>query len=244
MTDDTKIALVTGANKGIGFEIAAGLAGLGMTVLVGARDEGRRADAVARLKNARGIALDVTDQSTVDAAAAEIGDRYGRLDVLVNNAGVPGTLTPPSACEVAEIKEVFEANLFGVVRVTNAMLPLLRRSPSARIVNVSSGTGSLTNMTDPGHYFTAMPAAAAYVSSKSALNMLTVQYAKELRADGVLVNCAIPGPCNTDFLKGLDLGIPITRTAADGAAIAVKLATLGPDGPTGGAFDDNGAYPW
>ncbi|MFB4316628.1 SDR family oxidoreductase [Actinomadura sp. 21ATH] len=244
MSDDTngRIALVTGANKGIGFEIAAQLEERGLTVLVGVRDAGRREEAVARLKDAHGVPLDVTDQESVDAAAALVAERFGRLDVLVNNAGISGPGTPPSACGTGELREVFDTNVLGVLRVTNAMLPLLRRSPAARIVNVSSGVGSLAHHTDPEHYMSALPAGAAYPASKTALNMLTVQYAKELRPEGILVNAAIPGACATDFTAHLGFDIP--RTAAQGAAIAVRLATLPGDGGSGGAYDDDGPVPW
>ncbi|MFD0852061.1 SDR family NAD(P)-dependent oxidoreductase, partial [Actinomadura adrarensis] len=177
-----------------------------------------------------GIALDVTDQSTIDAAAELIEVRYGRLDVLVNNAGISGDpFTTPSAASAGNLREVFDVNVLGVLRVTNAMLPLLRRSTAARIVNMSSGVGSLSFMTDPRHYMSMLPAQAVYPASKTALNSLTVQYAKELREDGILVNAAVPGACDTDFTR--PLGMKITRTAEDGAAIALRLATLGPDGP-------------
>ncbi|MEV0619909.1 SDR family oxidoreductase [Nonomuraea sp. NPDC050404] len=250
MTDNTT-ALVTGANKGIGYEIAAGLAARGMTVLLGCRDHTRGEQAATRLReqaatgphaqiiDVRPIVLDVTDPATIEAAAASLT----RLDVLVNNAGISGpTIDPPSAMAAQTVREVFETNVIGVLMVTNAMLPLLRRSPAPRIVNVSSGVGSLAHHTDPNHYMSALPPTAAYPISKTALNSLTVQYAKELRKDGILVNAAAPGACATDFTK--DLPLTITRTAADGAAIIVHLATLGPDGPTGGFFDDAGPVPW
>jgi NAD(P)-dependent dehydrogenase (short-subunit alcohol dehydrogenase family) len=148
----------------------------------------------------------------------------------------------PGAADLDTVRAVFETNFFGVIMVTEAMLPLLRRSTAARIVNVSSGVGSLHNMTDPGHYMSRLPAALAYPTSKTALNSLTVQYAKALAADRILVNAVAPGPCATDFTKGLPY--PVTRTAADGAEIAVRLATIDPDGPSGGFFDDGGRVPW
>lgn len=242
----TTTALVTGANKGIGYAVAAGLAARGLAVVLGSRDRDRGERAAARLRaelagkpEVRAVVLDVTDPATIAAAAASLD----RLDVLVNNAGVSGpvgltpAVTPPEV-----LREVFETNVVGVLMVTNAMLPLLRRSPAARIVNVSSGVGSLRHHTDPAHYLAALPASATYPPSKTALNSLTVQYAKELRADGILVNAAAPGACATDFTK--DLPFAITRTAADGAAVIVRLATLGPDGPTGGFHDDDGPVPW
>jgi NAD(P)-dependent dehydrogenase (short-subunit alcohol dehydrogenase family) len=243
----TRIALVTGANKGIGREIAAQLAALGSTVLLGARDPGRRADAVAALCAAGGdvhpLALDVTDPASVTAAAAEVERGFGRLDVLVNNAGISGgrAAQAPGAVDLDAIRSVFATNVLGVIAVTEAFLPLLRRSPAARIVNLSSSVGSLTRMSDPAHYFARMPAALAYAPSKSALNQITVQYAKALRPDGILVNAADPGPCATDFTAGLP---GITRTAADGAAVAVRLATLPADGPTGAYLSDAGPVPW
>jgi NAD(P)-dependent dehydrogenase (short-subunit alcohol dehydrogenase family) len=248
MASNTAIALVTGANKGIGFEIARQLAGRGMTVLVAARDPGRRDRATAALRSAghdvHPVTLDVTDPAGIQDAARQVGENFGRLDVLINNAGIAGRTSAgaPSVADIEAVRAVFDTNVFGVIRVTNAMLPLLRRSPAARIVNVSSGVGSMANMTNPEHYMSRLPAVAGYPVSKAALNALTVQYAKELRADGILVNAAAPGACATDFTK--NLAMTITRTAADGAAIAVKLATLGPDGPTGGFFDDDGPVPW
>ncbi|MET7326855.1 SDR family oxidoreductase [Nonomuraea sp. NPDC005650] len=242
MTEKTT-ALVTGANKGIGYEVAAGLARKGMTVLLGSRDRARGEEAAARLRaeggDVRPVVLDVTDPASIEAAATTLT----RLDVLVNNAGISGPIgDPPSAMSPRTVREVFETNVVGVLTVTNAMLPLLRRSPAARIVNVSSGVGSLAHHTDPGHYMSALPATAAYPVSKTALNSLTVQYAKELRKDGILVNAAAPGACATDFTK--DLPYRPTRTAADGAIVVIALATLGPDGPSGGFYDDAGTVPW
>lgn len=137
---------------------------------------------------------------------------------------------------------MFETNVFGVIMVTEALLPLLRKSPAGRIVNVSSGTGSLHHMTNPGHYMSRLPATIAYPVTKTTLNTLTVQYAKALAADRILVNAVAPGACATDFTRNLPY--PVSRTAAQGAAIAVRLATIGPDGPTGGFFDDDGPVPW
>ncbi|MBT2228679.1 SDR family oxidoreductase [Nonomuraea sp. NEAU-A123] len=244
----TTIALVTGANKGIGFEVAAQLAARGMTVLLAARDAQRGEAAVARLRavgaDVHPLVLDVTDPAAIQAAAAHVADRHGHLDVLVNNAGISGHQAgeAPSTTRPELVREVFETNVVGVLMVTNAFLPLLRRAPAARIVNVSSGVGSMTHHTTPDHYMSRLLASAVYPPSKTALNALTIQYAKELGEDGILVNAAAPGGCATDFTK--DLGLRITRTAADGAAIIVRLATLGPDGPTGGFFDDDGTVPW
>jgi NAD(P)-dependent dehydrogenase (short-subunit alcohol dehydrogenase family) len=249
MADDISatVALVTGANKGIGLEIAAQLAGRGMTVLLAARDAGRRADAIADLRG-RGhedvhpVALDVTDADSVLAAAKDIEARFGRLDVLVNNAGLYGDSARqrPGGADLAVVRQVFEVNVFAVVAVTDAMLPLLRRSPAARVVNVTSGLGSLTLTS--GARVAVRSTTTAYAPSKTALNALTVQYAQELRGDGILVNAASPGLCATDMAE--TLGLPSDRTAAEGAAIVVRLATLGADGPTGGVFNDDGPMPW
>jgi NAD(P)-dependent dehydrogenase (short-subunit alcohol dehydrogenase family) len=234
---ENKIALVTGANKGIGYEIAAQLAALGMTVVIGARDTQRREEAAKALR-VESVALDVTDVTSVQAAAKEIEQRFGQLDVLVNNAGITGgSYNTPSQVELDIVRRVFETNFFGVITVTNAMLPLLSRSPAARIVNVSSTVGSFATMTDPNSPLAALPASATYPVSKSALNALTLQYAKEL--GGILVNAVCPGYCATDLNNHSGV-----RTAAQGAAIAVRLATLGADGPTGGFFDDNGEVAW
>ncbi|WP_433175563.1 SDR family NAD(P)-dependent oxidoreductase [Actinoallomurus sp. CA-150999] len=245
---DGRIALVTGANKGIGREVAGRLAALGMTVLVGARDADRGAEAVAALRAAGGeahaVRLDVTDPGTARGAAEHVAASFGRLDVLVNNAGIPGALTAqaPSRADLTVVREVFETNVFGVITVTAALLPLLRRSAAGRIVNVSSSLGSCGLMSTPGTHQAGLPPSAAYVPSKSALNALTVQYAKELRDTAILVNAADPGPCATDFTAPLGYDVP--RTAADGATVVVRLATLGADGPTGGYFNEAGSLPW
>ncbi|MGV9953784.1 SDR family oxidoreductase [Streptomyces cellulosae] len=239
----TTTALVTGANKGIGREVAAQLASLGANVLLASRDPDRGAAAAADLgPRVHPVTLDVTDRASVLSAARWIDERFGRLDVLVNNAGISGdpAAQSPGSAELPLVREVFETNVFGVISVTTTMLPLLARSPAARIVNVSSGLGSLARMTDPQDYFT-RPPMAAYVPSKTALNSLTVQYAKELRSRDILVNAADPGPCATDFTTAFP---GLTRTAADGAAVVVRLATLPDDGPTGGFFDEHGPVPW
>ncbi|TDD76741.1 SDR family oxidoreductase [Actinomadura darangshiensis] len=250
-TDTTTTALVTGANKGIGYAVAEGLAEQGMTVLIGARDPGLGEKAAAALRDAghdaRAVVIDVTDPATVEAAARAIGASPGRLDVLVNNAGISGgALHFPDEADMDVVQRVFDTNLFGVMRVTNAMLPLLRESPAGRIVNMSSGTSSMAAMTDPAHYFWNTEASAAYPASKAALNMLTIQYAKRLRDTPILVNAAAPGACATDFTLDFTraTGRKTDRTAGQGAAIAVRLATLDPGGPTGGFFHDDGPVPW
>jgi NAD(P)-dependent dehydrogenase (short-subunit alcohol dehydrogenase family) len=241
------VALVTGANQGIGREVAAQLASLGMTVLLGARDLRRGEQAAGELRTAGGrveaIWLEVTDRASVVAAAKYVEDRFGVLDVLVNNAGILGEADgqSPGTVRMEVVREVFETNVFGVISVTSAMIPLLMRSPAGRVVNLTSGLGSLALMSDPQGFFARRPASVAYVPSKTALNSLTVQYAKELRPHGILVNAADPGLCATAFTRGVP---GVTRTAAEGAAVAVRLATLEAGGPSGGCFGEDGPIPW
>jgi NAD(P)-dependent dehydrogenase (short-subunit alcohol dehydrogenase family) len=228
-----KIALVTGANKGIGYEIAAGLGALGWSVGVGARDTGRREAAVEKLRaagaDAFGVPLEVTDDASV-ADAARLLEERGGLDVLVNNAAVTGgPQQQPTTADPGAVWAAVETNVIGVLRVTNAVLPLLRRSASPRIVNVSSSVGSFARQADPGYQ--SGPISAAYSPSKSMLNALTVQYAKELSGTNVLVNAACPGYVATDLN-----GHSGHRTPEQGAAIAVRLATLPDGGPSGGFF--------
>jgi NAD(P)-dependent dehydrogenase (short-subunit alcohol dehydrogenase family) len=241
MSEQT-IALVTGANKGIGYEIAAGLGALGWSVGVGARDDTRREAAVDKLRadgvDAFGVPLDVTDDGSVTAAAALIEERGGRLDVLVNNAGITGGMgQEPTRVAPETMRTVVETNVIGVIRVTNAMLPLLRRAASPRIVNMSSSVGSLTRQSEPDAE--TGPIAAAYAPSKTFLNAVTVQYAKELAGTGILINAACPGYCATDLN-----GFRGVRTPEQGAATAIRLAQLPADGPTGAFFDDDGPIPW
>jgi NAD(P)-dependent dehydrogenase (short-subunit alcohol dehydrogenase family) len=243
MADANTVALVTGGNKGIGYEIVRQLAERGMTVLLGARDDARREAAVASLKGAgdvRGVALDVTDEASAAAAAGWIEREFGRLDVLVNNAGIGGARQQPGSADLDVVRGVFEVNYLGVINVTRAMLPLLMRSAAPRIVNQSSGLGSISTVAAATEGPIAdLPASAAYVPSKSALNALTVQYAKEFRGTKVLVNAADPGYCATDLNGHRGFASP-----AEGARVAVRLATLPPDGPTGGFFGTDGAIPW
>ncbi|MFI6517792.1 SDR family oxidoreductase [Spirillospora sp. NPDC050679] len=239
---EQRIALVTGANKGIGYEIAAGLGALGWSVGVGARNGQSREAAVAKLRaagaDAFGVPLDVTDDASAAAAAGLIEERAGRLDVLVNNAGITGGVPQePTRVDPGTVRAAVETNVIGVIRVTNALLPLLRRSASPRIVNMSSSVGSLTRQTTPGTE--TGPIAAAYAPSKTFLNAVTVQYAKELEGTGILINAGCPGYCATDLN-----GFRGVRTAEQGAAIGIRLATLPDDGPTGGFFEDAGPVPW
>lgn len=247
-----RVALITGANKGIGRAAAEQLAAGGMTVLVGARDPGRGEEAAAALRAAGGdayaVTLDVTEPATTGAAANLVEERFGHLDVLVNNAGITGSgrVAPtealdqlPSRVDLDMVRAVFETNVFGVITVTNAMLPMLRRSPSPRIVNVSTDAASLAVASNPDGPLAMLPASAAYTPSKTALNALTVQYANELRKDGIQVNAAAPGYVDTEINDHTGF-----LTPAQGAAILVRLATLGEDGPTGGFFNEAGPVPW
>jgi NAD(P)-dependent dehydrogenase (short-subunit alcohol dehydrogenase family) len=238
-----KIALVTGANKGIGFEIARQLGGQGIAVLAGARDEVRGKQAVAALADlgvtAESVLIDVTDPASVAEARAWIEEQYGQLDILVNNAGIAGGFRgTPSEATAADLREVYETNVFGVVTVTSAMLPLLRRSSAARIVCLSSHLGSLTLNSQPGSVFAGINM-IAYQSSKTALNALVIAYAKELAGTSVKINAAHPGIVATDLNNHRG-----QRTPAEGAIIAVQLALLPEDGPNGASLSDEGAVPW
>ena len=235
------VALVTGANKGIGREIARGLAQVGFTVLASARDRQRGARTVAELADdgldVRFLPLDVTDEASVVAAAERVEQDFGRLDVLVNNAAIANELSePPSLTVLDDMRRVYETNVFGVVAVTSAMLPLLRKADAARIVNVSSRLGSVTHLAAPN---SELGLFMAYSSSKAALNSITVHYARELADTPIKVNACTPGYCATDLNDNRG-----SRTAAQGAKIAIELAVLAADGPTGGFFDENGPVSW
>ncbi len=234
-------ALVTGGNKGIGYAIAEGLGALGWSVGIGARDGSRREAAVALLQaagvDAFGVPLDVTDDASVAAAVALLTERGG-LDVLVNNAAITGGAPQePTAIDPAAVLRVVDTNVVGVLRVTNACLPLLRRSPHPRVVIVSSSVGSLTLQTTPGSFVG--PVSGAYSPSKTFLNALVIQYVKDLGDTPILVNAGCPGFVSTDLN-----GHRGTRTPEEGAAIAIRLATLPDDGPTGTFSDDAGPIPW
>jgi NAD(P)-dependent dehydrogenase (short-subunit alcohol dehydrogenase family) len=239
-----QVALVTGANKGIGRAIAAGLLRESFTVYLGARDTYRGTTAAKELSSlgdVRLVQLDVTSQESVDAAVARVDTEFGYLDVLVNNAGVStGTgrdidrIPKPTEETAEDLRFVYETNVFAVVRVTNAFLPLLRRSRAGRIVNVTSKRGSIG---EEGAWV-GQPD-MAYSSSKTALNALTVHYARELAGTPIKVNGAAPGFVATDFN-----GFRGTRTPEEGAAVAVRLATLPADGPTGAVFEDDVQLAW
>lgn len=231
--------LITGANKGLGFETARRLIAAGHTVYVGSRDaeRGRRA---AEQLGARAVQLDVTDDASVQAAAKTI-EADGGLDVLVNNAGIEargaGNTVVGAADLTADLmRETFETNVFGMVRVTHAFLPLLQRSTAPVVVNLSSGLASLAGVSDAGTPAYAYPG-VAYPASKTAVNMITVQYAKAL--PNMRINAVEPGFTRTD-LNG-NTGV---QTVEQGAEIIVRMAQVGPDGPTGGYFDAEGTLPW
>ena len=244
MPDSSKrIALVTGANKGIGFEIARGLGKAGLIVLLGARDAGLGEEAATTLRrekfDVRFVHVDLARPETAEAAAATIEARFQRLDVLVNNAGIADRADgPPSAADPDAVRRVMEINIFGAFAVTRAMLPLLRKATEARIVNVSSGLGSLALNGDPDWAF-APYKLLGYCASKAALNMLTVQLAFELRGTAIKVNSADPGFTATDMNEHRG-----TQTVEQGAAEPVRLALLPSDGPTGGFFETAGPRPW
>ncbi|MBI0294557.1 SDR family NAD(P)-dependent oxidoreductase [Streptomyces sp. PRKS01-29] len=231
--------LITGANKGLGFETARRLIAAGHTVYIGSRDADRGRRAAERL-GARLVVLDVTDDASVAAAAKTI-EADGGLDVLINNAGIEERTPDGGVIGAAEVtadmmKKVFETNVFGVVRVTHAFLPLLRRSAAPVVVNVSSGLASLDRVSTPGTPMHAYPG-VAYPASKATVNMVTVQYAKafpEMR-----INAVEPGYTATDLNAHTG-----HQTVEEGAEIIVRMARLGPDGPTGGYFDIEGTLPW
>jgi NAD(P)-dependent dehydrogenase (short-subunit alcohol dehydrogenase family) len=231
------ITLITGGNKGLGRESARRLIALGHTVYLGARDA-RRGQAAADDLGARFLLIDVTDDASVAAAAATLTGREGRLDVLVNNAGIFEGMMKPEDVSIETLRSIHDVNVFGVVRVTQAFLPLLRASESPVIVNVGSTLGSFGVVTDPGRPESAY-AVPVYATSKAAVNMLTVQYAKGL--PDLRVNSVEPGLTATD-LHGLS-GHGI-QTVEQGAEAIVQAATIGPDGPTGTFFDRAGSLPW
>ena len=243
MAENT-IALITGANKGIGKETARQFGERGMTVLVGARNEGRGEAAADELRgegaDAHFVQLDVTDEASVETAAKSVDARFGRLDILVNNAAISvrAAHAVPSQTPVGAVRETYETNVFGVVAVTNAMLPLLRRSPSGRVLNVSSGLGSSVTLGDPDSPWAPYTLLLAYNSSKAALNAITQMYAAELRDTPITVNAVTPGFCATDLNDHRGLLHP-----AEGARKVVGVAIL-PDGTTGAFLGEDGPLPW
>ena len=240
---EKKIALITGANKGLGFETARQLGAKNVKVLIGARDETRGREAAENLQkdglDAEFVLIDVTDEKTLEAAAKYVEENYGKLDVLVNNAGIAVEYgLEPGELDLKSIRQTFDTNFFGVIAVTNAFLPLIKKSDSGRIVNVSSGLGSLAQNSDPNWDFSAVKP-VAYNSSKAALNMFTVILASQLKDAKIKVNAADPGYTATDLNQNSGL-----KPVEQGASIIFDLATLPDDGATGGYFDDQGVVPW
>ena len=235
-------ALVTGANKGIGLEIARGLGRLGHRVWVGSRDLDRGEAAAAELRgeglDARVLHVDVTDDASVARAADALAKETDRLDALVNNAGISTGWGPPSQDTIANVRAIYEVNVFGAIRATHAFLPLLKASKTPRIVMISSSLGSLAWAS---HFGAPMAHVnlLGYNSSKSALNAVTVAFAKELDPLGFKVNAGCPGYTATDLNQHQG-----HRTPEQGAAIGVRLATLPEDGPNGGFFNDDGVVAW
>lgn len=238
-----KVALITGANKGIGFEITRQLGRAGMTVLLGARNS-KQGEASAAILRGEGIdvhmrPLDLLKEETISAAAEWITSHFGRLDVLVNNAGiVDGDDGPPSSADLDAVRRVFDVNFFGTLAVTKTMLPLIRKANAGRIVNLSSGLASLTLNSDATWVF-APYKMLGYCGSKAAVNMMTVQLAYELRETAIKVNVVNPGFTATDMN-----GHQGTQTMEEGAAEAVRLALLADDGPTGGFTETGADIPW
>jgi NAD(P)-dependent dehydrogenase (short-subunit alcohol dehydrogenase family) len=229
--------LITGANKGLGLETARRLNAAGHTVYIGSRDAERGRQAAERL-GVRMVLLDVTDDASVEAAAKTI-EADGGLDVLINNAGIEARTEDNGVAGAADLtadimRQVFETNVFGTVRVTHAFLPLLQRSDAPVVVNVSSGLASLTRVASA--HVHAYPG-VAYPASKTAVNMITLQYAKAFPR--MRINAVEPGFTATDLN-----GHTGTQTVEQGAEIIVRMAQLGPDGPTGGYFDGEGTVPW
>ncbi|WP_395677687.1 SDR family NAD(P)-dependent oxidoreductase [Inquilinus sp.] len=250
---DKRIALVTGANQGVGLQVARELVANGLTVLVGSRDVARGEAAAAEIgPGAIALQLDVTDQDSIAAAAERIRTEFGRLDLLVQNAAISNTnrrpgesieeyakSTRPSTVSLDEMRAVWETNVFGVIAVYQAMLPLLRESPDARIVNVSSGVGSLTMNADPAVPYRAI-FGPVYPASKTALNAVTLAMMIELESTGIKVNLVSPAFTRTNLN-----GYAGTESVEDGSREVVRVALLGPDGPSG-TFTrwDNTTIPW
>jgi NAD(P)-dependent dehydrogenase (short-subunit alcohol dehydrogenase family) len=249
---DKPVALITGANQGIGLQIAKDLASEGFRVLIGSRNLANGEKAAESLGgDARAVQLDVTDAASIATAAEKIASEFGRLDVLVNNAAISNVSRTPgesvedyakrhraSVASLDEVRAIFETNVFGVLAVTQAMLPLLRKAPSARVVNVSSGVGSLTRTSEPSYPYRSI-FGPGYAASKTALNAMTVALAIDLEKEGIKVNSACPGYTRTNLNNYSG-----SQTVEEGAREPVRLAMLGPDGPTGTFSNTAGPLPW
>lgn len=244
------VALVTGANKGIGFQVASDLTKHGFTVLVGSRDLERGEAATSQIgSDAHTLQLDVTDESSIAAAAQRVRNEFGRLDVLVNNAAISfagdpstplhdrGTAGLLTVAPLDVVRQIFETNVFSAIALTQALLPLLREAPQARIVNVGSSGGSLTLNSDTSNPHRAM--FGIYPTSKSAIHAVTVAFAAALDSTGIKVNAADPGFTSTALnnFQG-------TKSVEQGALPIVEMALIGPDGPTGTFVGGEGTVPW
>ncbi|MCO6147776.1 SDR family oxidoreductase [Flavobacterium sp. NRK1] len=239
-----KTALITGANKSIGYETARQLLAQGYFVYIGSRNKNRGNDAIEKLKaegysNTEVLMIDVTNSESITEAAKELSNKIPHLDVLINNAGIPGVMPQEASNTTQEnVRTVFDTNFFGVIETTQAFLPLLKKSAEPRIVNVSSDLGSLGNQTNPDfRHFEVKP--TAYCASKAALNAYTVMLAYELRDTNFKVNSVNPGYTATDFNNHTGY-----KTVEEAAKPIVKYAVIGSDGPTGKFFSDFGETPW
>lgn len=249
---DKRIALITGANQGVGLQVAKELVANGVTVLVGSRNLDRGEAAAKEIgEGAIALQLDVTDPASIAAAAERIRNEFGHLDLLVNNAAISNTgrrpgesieeyakSTRPSTVSLDEIRTVWETNVFGVLAVYQAMLPLLRESSDARIVNVSSGVGSLAQNADPAFPYRSI-FGPVYPASKTALNAMTLAMMIELESTGIKVNAVSPGYTKTNLNNYAG-----TESVEDGSREVVRVALLGPDGPTGTFTGASGPIPW
>jgi len=233
--EDMTTTFITGANKGIGYESARRLIEAGHTVLIGARDP-ERGQAAADQLGARFVQIDVTDDASVTAAAADVAAHEGTVDVLINNAGVSGPFPKAEELTAADAAEVYGVNVIGIVRVTNTFLPLMKESANPVVVNVSSGMGSFEATKDPDDLASSLTA-PLYAGSKAAVNMMTTQYATAI--PGVKFNAADPGYTSTDFTN-----FEGHQTVTEGTDAIVELATIGVDGPTGEFRNRDGIVGW
>ena len=232
-----RIVLITGGNKGLGFETAKVLQQKGYNVYIGSRDAERGRQAADEL-GVKYVQLDVTDDIPIQQAYLQIQDREGRLDILINNAGISGGFKKPADLTVNDVQQVYNTNVFGIVRMMHTFIPLLEKSEQPVVVNVSSGLGSFGMVTNPNTQESKVNS-LAYCSSKSAVTMITLQYAKGL--PHIQINAADPGSTNTDLVGDFSNN---AKPASEGIIPIVKLATIDKDGPTGTFIDSNGSMPW
>ena len=232
-----RIVLITGGNKGLGFETAKVLQQKGYNVYIGSRDAERGRQAADEL-GVKYVQLDVTDDISIQQAYLQIQDREGRLDILINNAGISGGFKKPADLTVNDVQQVYNTNVFGIVRMMHTFIPLLEKSEQPVVVNVSSGLGSFGMVTNPNTQESQVNS-LAYCSSKSAVTMITLQYAKGL--PHIQINAADPGSTNTDLVGDFSNN---AKPASEGIIPIVKLATIDKDGPTGTFSDSNGSMPW